>query len=309
MRILQHTVTGEEAGMNVKELIARHFALVSHDLAAAKYDIPSGITLSGITVRVNAVAKEGDLLRVLIDDRPSANIYPYPGSIDIIYEDEDIVVVNKPAGKVVHPSAGHFKDTIANHLADHYIKSGQPHEVRTVGRLDKDTSGLVVFAKSRTAVAHLVSDGQNDPGKKEYLALAEGTFEGETGVIEAPISRDYTDKFMRYITPEGQYAHTEYRVLRRYGSSTLLSVRISTGRTHQIRLHMAHIGHPLVGDPIYGSGGENDRALLHAWHIAIKQPFTGERLCFESPVPEDMMRAIRDQGRAEEILQDTGMIG
>ena len=292
-RILTYTAGANDAGRTAGDVIRREFRLVAHDIARAKYRTENGITVNGVQVMVNRRLAEGDELRVVLANELPGKIVPVPGPLAVLYEDEDMLAVDKPAGVVVHPSHGHFADTLANYVAQYYINEGDPHEVRTVGRLDKDTSGVLLFGKNRTACAHLTEQAACGLSEKTYLALASGTFPGEEGTVEAPISREYEEKIRRVVREDGDHALTHYRVLRQMEDRALLSLRIETGRTHQIRVHMAHIGHPLVGDPIYGTASEViRRAALHARRLVCRQPFTGERIVLESPLPEDFLRAL-----------------
>ncbi|MDO5702830.1 MAG: RluA family pseudouridine synthase [Lachnospiraceae bacterium] len=300
MRLLVYTAGASDDGRAVRDVIRDEFHLVAHDIARAKYSTPGGIAVNGETCLVNRILREGDRLTVkLLCEMPEKTV-PVEGPLDILYEDEDLIALNKPPGIVVHPSHGHFGDTLGNYLAHYFIRKGEPHEIRTTGRLDKDTSGVLVFGKSRTACAILM--GQNGPKamEKEYLALAGGFFEEAEGVIDAPISREYEDKIRRVVRPDGDHAFTSYRVLRQFDGFALVLVKIETGRTHQIRVHMAHIGHDLIGDPIYGDperpgeigAADPGRALLHAWRVRFKRPFSDEEVALEAPLPEDMRRVM-----------------
>ncbi|MBP3913319.1 MAG: RluA family pseudouridine synthase, partial [Lachnospiraceae bacterium] len=171
---------------------------------------------------------------------------------------------------------------------EYFREKGEPHEVRSAGRLDKDTSGVILFAKSRTAAAVLNGQTPLRGVEKEYLALAEGIFENDTGIVDAPISREYEEKIRRVVRDDGAPARTHFRVIRQFDGYALISVKIETGRTHQIRVHMAHTGHPLVGDPIYGHGTEGaTRALLHAYRASFVQPFTHREMEMTAPLPKD----------------------
>lgn len=292
-RILRYRALKTDEGRTAGEVIRREFALVAHDMARAKYRTEKGITVNGEQVMVNRKLHEGDELAVCLACELPGKIVPVKGPLEILYEDEDVIALNKPAGLVVHPSHGHFADTMANFLAQYYLDSGEPHEVRTVGRLDKDTSGVILFGKNRTACAHLTAQASRGELVKTYLAVAEGTFAEESGCVEAPISREYEEKIRRVVREDGDYALTHYRVLKALDGRTLLSLRIDTGRTHQIRVHMAHIGHPLCGDPIYGTPSDIfERAALHAGRITFRQPYSHEEIVVESPLPPDFVRFL-----------------
>lgn len=307
-RILSYRASEADEGRRVRDIIRQEFRLVAHDSARAKYRTEKGITVNGETVMVSRPLAPGDLVEVRLDFEMPEHTVPSEGPLTVLYEDEDVLCVDKPAGMVVHPSHGHFADSLGNRIAAYFLRNGEPHEIRTVGRLDKDTSGVLVVAKSRTATAILTGQVGNEPCKKEYLALAAGTFSGKEGTVEAPISAEYIDKNRREVTEDGRYALTRYQVLEQYGGFALVKAEIETGRTHQIRVHMAHIGHPLLGDPIYGSAGneaENaaplTRAALHARRVSFRQPFTREPVTVTAEIPEDMRR-VMEYGAAGRVL-------
>lgn len=335
-RVFTWTAGPEDEGRPVRDIILYKWKLVSHDVARAKYETDHGITVNGETVFVDRRLREGDTLRVVLTDYAPGKIIPTDEPIEIVYEDEDLICLNKPAGVVVHPSHGHFADSLANRLAFYFQKKKEPHEIRTVGRLDKDTSGLICFAKSRSAVARLTDQAEKGIRRKIYYALCEGEFDAQEGAVEVPIEREFAEKQKRVVREGGDYALTYYTVLRQYPGYALVKAEIRTGRTHQIRVHMAHIGHPLLGDPIYGSGnipepaggesrgglsgvlrgsGQNSdlvrqgpdtglcRAALHAGEIIFEQPFSGKVICLQAALPEDM-RAYLDG--TEGVFYETG---
>ena len=302
-RILSYTASAEDDGRPVRDIIYGVFHLVAHDVARAKYRTAGGIEVNGETSLVCRKLRPGDVLTVRLDNELPGKTVPADGPVEILYEDEDLICLNKPSGIVVHPSHGHFGDTLGNYLAAYYLRCGDPHEIRTVGRLDKDTSGVIAFGKSRTACALLAGQCGIPAAEKEYLALASGVFRETEGVIEAPISREYEEKIRRVVRDDGAYAVTGYRVLRQYDDCALLRVKIETGRTHQIRVHMAYRGHALLGDPIYGDDEKEStadermpscsRAMLHAWKLYFKEPFGQEYRTVTAPIPDDMRRMLR----------------
>lgn len=241
--------------------------------------------------------------------------------LDFLYEDEDLVVLNKPPGAVVHPTHGHWTDTIGNYLADYYLHcaggevtgdtGGSCTVCHVTGRLDKDTSGALVFARNRAAAARLNRERQEGKFIRRYIALVHGCFreEEKTGTVDRPIERVPGVLLKRRVAApgEGERAVTHYRVLQDtaeisgtgkpdplQSSDTglpgvsLVQFRIDTGRTHQIRVHMAYLGHPLLGDPLYGlSGDAAGRAMLHAVQVELRQPFTGEKIVVTAPEAAD----------------------
>jgi 23S rRNA pseudouridine1911/1915/1917 synthase len=255
--------------------------------------------------------KSGDLISGHMPEPKPSEFHPEPIPLQILYEDADIVVINKPPGLVVHPAPGHATGTLVNALLHHCPDlSGIGAELRPgiVHRLDKDTSGTLIVAKNGAAIDHLARQFKNRTVKKDYLALVCGEMPTETGVIQLPIGRHPMDrKRMSTRSRKGREAETGWRVARRWHGCSLLELRLKTGRTHQIRVHCAAIGRPIVGDPVYGrrpeaNGSPEMRALLgtarrqmlHAWRLEINHPTTGEPMRFESPLPGDMEALIRE---------------
>jgi 23S rRNA pseudouridine1911/1915/1917 synthase len=228
-----------------------------------------------------------------IDDE----ILPDPIPLDVVYEDADVIVIDKPAGLVVHPAPGHPRGTLANALVAHdpTIAVGGTHRAGIVHRLDKDTSGLIVAAKSDRGRTSLVAQWAEQSVGKQYLALVSGTIEEEEATIDAPIGRDSKNRLRMAVVRSGRPAVTHFRVRERFEDATLLEVSIDTGRTHQIRVHMAFIGHPIVGDPVYGHGATAlpglTRQFLHASELAFRLP-NGDAVQFVSPLPSDLQQAL-----------------
>jgi 23S rRNA pseudouridine1911/1915/1917 synthase len=257
------------------------------------------------------VSKSGYLLR--IDDQvqvsaldhssTATSVAPRLLPLDIVYEDKDLLVVNKAAGMVVHPSPGHHDDTLVNALVAEYpdiMRENEGFRPGIVHRIDKDTSGLLIIA--RTAIAHLALAEQMKRHEivKRYLALVEGVVALDQGSIDAPIGRDRRHRQQMAITAVGsRVARTHFRVLERFNKHTLLQLELETGRTHQIRVHLKAIGHPIVGDPVYGSGNISrgfklKRQFLHAYQIEFIHPTTGKTIHLEAPIPVDL-QAVLDQ--------------
>lgn len=227
--------------------------------------------------------------------------------LDIVYEDDDILVINKPRDLVVHPGAGNPNGTVLNALLHYYPKISQVPRAGIVHRLDKDTTGLMVVAKNIVAQTHLVESLQLREITREYEAVAMGIITAG-GTVDQPISRHPTKRTHMSVFPTGKPAVTHYRVMEKYRLHTRLRLRLETGRTHQIRVHMAHIAHPLVGDPLYGGrprppkgASESfiqtlrdfDRQALHATMLRLFHPITGEQMEWHAPIPEDMQKLIQ----------------
>lgn len=296
-RILTYTAGPSDEGRPVRDIILYKWKLVAHDVARAKYETPDGITVGGEVVWVNRTLHEGDILRVVITDHAPDSIIPAEGRLDIVYEDEDLICINKPSGIVVHPSHGHYADSLANYLAYYFEQKGEPHEIRTIGRLDKDTSGLLLFGKSRSAVGLMDAQAAKGTRTKMYLALCEGEFAESEGYVDTPIMRAFDGNIKRVAKDGGDTAFTSYKVEAQYEGFALVSLTLMTGRTHQIRVHMSHIGHPLLGDSLYGNGPfthpcspdiKISRTALHASSLAFDQPFAGNRIELSADLPSDM---------------------
>jgi len=215
-----------------------------------------------------------------------------------IYEDDALIVIDKPAGLVVHPGSGNWSGTLLNALLHHAPQLESVPRAGIVHRLDKDTSGLMVVAKTLEAQTDLVRQLQARSVKRHYLALVHGVVAGD-GQVDAPIGRHPTQRIKMAVVANGREARTHYMVRQRFGSATLVECRLETGRTHQIRVHMASIGHPLVGDPVYGKARCGDalldafpRQALHAWRLALVHPVTREEMVWESPLPADFVHLL-----------------
>lgn len=251
-------------------------------------------------VTVKDRAQPGDMLRVTLADEKSdeERIVPCEGPLNILYEDQDLVIVDKPAGTVVHPSHGHYFDSEANFLAHYYKAKGAEVIPRAVGRLDKDTSGVLMFAKNRPAAGRLFREKDENTCRKVYLAAVIGHFVDEENngwnEISLPIGPVPGALMKQQVAepPIGKTALTRYRVIEQTEENgikmSLVEAEILTGRTHQIRVHMAATGHPLIGDPIYGKADDRyRRAMLHAERLIFTQPFEGKQYCIEAKIPAD----------------------
>lgn len=224
--------------------------------------------------------------------------------LQIVYEDDDVLVIDKPAGLVVHPAPGHPRGTLANAVLGHWrgtpAEAGQGLRLGLVHRLDKDTSGLLVVARHEAAQASLARQMQEGQVEKRYLALVRGQPSPPAGVIDAPIGRDPRDRTRMTVRPAGRAARTHYRTVELLGSYTLLELRLETGRTHQIRVHCRALGHPIIGDPVYGIPDRRlglSRQFLHAAGLRFAHPRDGRPLAFTSPLPPDLAAALAEARR------------
>ena len=298
MRVLHFRIGKEEAGLTVREYLNGTVRLSRRQISSLKFR-PEGIVLNGQTCRVTCVLSEGDTLCISLKDAGSAYLDPghFTEPPDILFESEDMLIVSKKAGMVCHPSPGHYADSLANQVAAYAQARGEDWTIRLIGRLDADTSGIQVFAKNAETAARLTKQREEGRMEKTYLALCEGSFGEESGVIDVPIGPDPERLGKMKPDPSGKPALTRYRVLRRAGAAALLQVRIEHGRTHQIRVHLASAGHPLVGDPFYGSGiFGRDTAMLHAHTLRMTDPFTEEAYLFTAPLPALFQNMMKQYG-------------
>ena len=275
------------------------------------------IWVNGDIVKQNYKVKPGDEVKVLFEHPPYEFLLtPEDIPLDIVYEDDVLLVVNKPAGMVVHPGHGNYSGTLINALVHHFenLPKNSSERPGLVHRIDKDTSGLLVIAKTEAAMAHLANQFFEKTSEREYVALVWGNVENDEGTVEGPIGRNPKNRLQMMVFPEGEQgkeAITHYKVLERLGYVTLVSCRLETGRTHQIRVHMKHIGHTLFNDERYGGDKilkgttftkykqfvENafkvlPRQALHAKTLGFQHPVSGEFMRFDSELPDDMVACI-----------------
>ena len=274
----------------LESFLKRELQLTARQIRQAKFR-EQGICVNGKRSRVNEMVKTGDCIEVLLEtaENGSSHLVPCRQKLSILYEDEDLLIIDKPAGIVVHPSHGHYNDTVSNMLVSYFAQSNQNVCIRSVGRLDRETSGVLVFAKSRAAAGRLARQRENGIFVKTYLAAVEGVFEDQTGTIRQKIKKMPGTLMKMTVSDLGKEAVTHFRVLGCKSQISTVLLTLETGRTHQIRVHMKYLGHPLIGDQLYGTGYDGlERAALHAWKVELLQPFTGERIVAEASVPEDM---------------------
>jgi len=299
-RVIRLGVT--EAGERVDKYIAERLPDLSRSLVQRL--IREGrVTVKGAATKASYRVEEGDEIVVRVPPPEEAELEPEPIPLDVVYEDEDLIVVNKPAGLVVHPSHGHRKGTLVNAILAHCPDlAGINGTLRPgiVHRLDKDTSGLIIVAKNDAAQQSLQRQFKGREVRKTYLALVEGRLGPERGLIEAPVGRDPRHrKRMAVVARGGREARTEYRVLEVLDDHTLVEVHPLTGRTHQVRVHFASLGHPLVGDPVYGFRRQRlglARQFLHAWKLSFRLPSSGQPIELTAELPRDLRRVLEELG-------------
>jgi 23S rRNA pseudouridine1911/1915/1917 synthase len=258
------------------------------------------ITINGKAVKPSLKLNIGDKIDIAIPPEPPSHLQAENIPLKIIYEDSDLLVIDKPAGLAVHPAPGHPSHTLVNAILNYLPALAQDADSLRPGivhRLDKDTSGLILVAKNRVAQENLSDQFKNRVVKKAYITLVKGKLTPEKGTIEAAIGRDPRNRQRMAVVSEGREARTEYRVIKYYGNHTLLEIKPETGRTHQIRVHLAAIGFPVLGDATYGIASPHlSRQFLHAGKIGFHLPSTGKYVEFESPLPLDLEKALSEIG-------------
>lgn len=261
-----------------------------------KWVTDGNVTVNGQPVKPKYKLAVGDQVVVSPEAPQKIDLEPENIPLDIVYEDDDVLVVNKPQGMVVHPAPGHPNHTLVNALLYHSPLSTINGEFRPgiVHRIDKDTSGLLMVAKNDMAHRSLAAQLKAKTNQREYVALVHGVIKQEAGTIDAPIGRSRKDRKKQAIVSDGRHAVTHFKVLKRYRHYTLVSCRLETGRTHQIRVHMKSIGHPLAGDPLYGLRKTlpGKGQYLHARELGFKHPRTGKQLLFTAPLPDYFQRML-----------------
>ena len=299
----QIVISAEEQGSRLDRVLSGRFPDMTR--SSLQGLIESGaVWKDGKPLKKNYKVCEADAISVELPEPKEVEIQPEDIPLDVVYEDADIVVVNKPRGMVVHPAPGNWSGTLVNALMYHCgdSLSGINGEIRPgiVHRIDKDTSGLLVVAKNDAAHRSLAEQIAVHSALRQYYAVVIGCPKEDSGTISEPIARHRTDRKKMAVDPNGREAVTHYEVLERYRGFTYLTFRLETGRTHQIRVHMKHIGHPIIGDPLYGPKTDSWKLggqCLHAGKLMLTHPSTGERMTFTAPLP-DYFEAVLNRLRS-----------
>lgn len=288
-RTIQYHISPDESGLRIEQYLRRRG--YSYQNLTHLKKMPESILVNGIWSYMRTTLDAGDLLAVHIQENAdSPNIPPVFLPLDIIYEDEDLIVVNKPAGMPVHPSLNNYRNSLANALMYYYKQKNMPFIFRCTNRLDRDTSGLTVIAKHMVSSSILSNMAVHHEIEREYLAIVRGLISPASGTITAPIGRTGSSLIERRIDfDHGEHAVTHYRVIKEDNGYSLVSLILETGRTHQIRIHMKYLGHPLIGDYLYNPDMEKiNRQALHSHRLAFTHPITGKKMDFTAALPEDM---------------------
>jgi 23S rRNA pseudouridine1911/1915/1917 synthase len=269
----------------VREILFDYLDL-SNALVKKLKQTDDGIMLNGVKVYVTRVLKTGDKLVVNIRDKRSENIVPEEISLDILYEDEDIIVINKKRGMPTHPSHNHHNDTLANGLMNYF--KDKEFTFRAITRLDKDTSGVVLVAKNLISAQLLGKAIREKKIFKEYVAVINGIINPMKGEMNFPIKRREEGIILRCVAPDGKDSLTEYSTLKTFGDLSLVKLIPVTGRTHQLRVHLSHIGHPIYGDDLYNAPQKDESLKLHCRKITFNHPTSDKLISIEAPIPDDI---------------------
>ena len=294
-RNIDYIIDEDSSGLRVEQFLRRK-RYSGQNLSEIKR-MPKSILVNGVHYYMRQELSTGDHLQVRIcETQNSEKIPPTKLPLDIIYEDEDLLVLNKPAGMPIHPSLNNYTNSIANALAYYFQSQGKPFIFRCCNRLDRDTSGLTIVSKHLVSGSILSDMTKYREVHREYLAIARGSVTPSEGTIQAPLGRKEGTIIERTVDWEhGEDAVTHYKVVKEANGHSLVSLRLETGRTHQIRIHMKYLGYPLIGDYLYNPDMEYmTRQALHSHHMEFTHPITGEHMSFTAPLPEDMTRVMQE---------------
>lgn len=295
-RTISYDIDSHSEGLRIEQFLRRK-GYSAQNLSTIKR-MPESILVNGVHYYMKQTLKAGDRLLVRIQETESSrNIPPVCAPLSIVYEDEDLIVVNKPAGMPIHPSLNNYTNSLANALAWYYQQQRKPFIFRCCNRLDRDTSGLTVVAKHLVSGNILSTMTKKKEVRREYLAVVRGHIVPESGTISAPLARKGGTIIERVVDfDRGEPAVTHYHLIREANGHSLVSLQLETGRTHQIRIHLKHLGFPLVGDYLYNPDMEYiSRQALHSFRLSFPHPITGEAMDFTAPLPEDMKNILTER--------------
>lgn len=278
---------------SIKQILKNEFNM--SDRFILKLKNHKSIFVNGVSVFINFEIHDGDVLKIIENfEEDSSNIIPNNDIVlKILYEDDFLLIVDKPAGLPVHPSMAHYEDSLSNGVKAYFERIGLKKKIRPVNRLDRDTSGVVIFAKNEYVQECLVKQMKSHVFKKKYLAVLNGVVEDDCGTITAPIARKAESIIEREVRNDGDVAISHFRVLQRFSDMTVVEFLLETGRTHQLRVHSKYIGHPIVGDSLYGAECDLiERQVLHACAVSFVHPIGGQNVVVTAEVPEDIRRLI-----------------
>jgi 23S rRNA pseudouridine1911/1915/1917 synthase len=287
---LAYQISEDEVGLSLIEVMSQKMSVSSRMIRRSKDG--KSIQLNGYVVSVNAKVRLNDVVSVELDKEP--NIFPAEDiPIEVVFENHDLLVINKQPYVVVHPTKGHPDGTIGNGIAKYFEGNGFDGKIRFINRLDRDTSGLLLVAKNGYTQQIISNQMIDDAVEKRYMALVLGVVEKDSDTINLPIGRPSPEDLRRAVMDDGQDSVTHYEVVKRFKDATLVKIRLETGRTHQIRVHFAHLGHPLIGDELYGCPSDKiQRQALHSYFLKFQLPRTNEWITLEADLPYDFKALI-----------------
>lgn len=291
---LSYQIDKDEHYDNVLHVLKEQFLL--SDRLITKLKKANKIYLNDLQTYTKKSLTVGDTVSVLIDfEEDNSNIVASNIPLNIIYEDDYLLVINKPANIAIHPSILHFDNSLSNGVKFYFDKLGLKKKIRIVNRLDRNTSGIVIFAKNEYIQECLIKQMKTKELKKEYLAIAKGILESKSGTLNFPIARKEGSIIERTVSSDGDSAITHYDVVKEFNNLSLVHIVLETGRTHQIRVHFSHIGHPILGDTLYGSPSELiNRQALHSYKLTFIHPVTKKVVSLEAPLPNDIKNIINN---------------
>ena len=287
-----HTVTEEEYGQSINQILRANYTFSARFKTKMKFQ--SLVDLNGVPTPGYVKPDVGDVIGIRLPEETS-DFPPEDIPIDVLFEDDDLLIINKQPGIIVHPTKGHPTSTIANGIMKYMLDTDQSFKIRFANRIDMDTSGIVICCKNANAQNDISSQMRSQTVVKKYIAIVHGSVDRDEFTIDLPVGRESQETIRRSVMYEGgKDAVTDVKVLRRYGDYTLVELSLHTGRTHQIRVHLSHIGHPIIGDSLYDGDapGLIDRQALHAYRISFLHPVSKERIEIEAPFPKDIETAI-----------------
>ena len=287
-----HTVTEEEYGQSINQILRANYTFSARFKTKMKFQ--SLVDLNGVPTPGYVKPEVGDVIGIRLPEETS-DFPPEDIPIDVLFEDDDLLIINKQPGIIVHPTKGHPTSTIANGIMKYMLDTDQSFKIRFANRIDMDTSGIVICCKNANAQNDISSQMRSQTVVKKYIAIVHGSVDRDEFTIDLPVGRENQETIRRSVMYEGgKDAVTDVKVLRRYADYTLVELSLHTGRTHQIRVHLSHIGHPIIGDSLYDGDapGLIDRQALHAYRISFLHPVNKERIEIEAPFPKDIETAI-----------------
>lgn len=287
-----HTVTTDELGKSINEILKANFTFSARFRTKMKFQ--SLVDLNGTPTPGYIKPEVGDIISIRLPEE-SSDFPPEDIPLDIVYEDDDILAINKQIGIIVHPTKGHPTHTVANAVMKYMLDTNQKFKIRFANRIDMDTTGIIICAKNANAQDDISKQMRAGTTIKKYIALVDGVIDHDM-TIDLPVGRPSQESIQRKVMLEGgKEAVTDIHIIEKFKNHTLIELTIHTGRTHQIRVHLSHIGHPICGDELYG--GSQDlitRQALHAYHLEILHPMTHENLVIEAGLPQDIKNAINE---------------